>query len=527
MNTLSVNLRYRPIKFGWCIKKADFAGLRRAVKLSFTMWGGCYNPIIPIDDTELANALISLFRVDALAPTSDDEEVRAFIKTYKHLPWPLIGDDFFVEGLSGRKQARVVDICHPIEKLHEEYFRSNPNPHPLIDVIKWDTEDPLADVLLLSFGTVPDAAEVGMDYLGLARERLWGTPAVISNGGDLPPLEFERMSVASLNKSYLRRHYLIRNQLDNGGLYVGQANDFEDLVTFWNLRAADIEVRFHDPSHAGRFRISNQVWTNNLIRTYGEDRDFIGIALWHRRKMQISDHPEVGARVMDRAVVDQLWSGLNIQVPLMYFSEGSTLASVSDLGERPHISFSLTGQPFSQDRGGYDENYVLSVSPVGGLFNERATLHAPFLPPLNRFYGENCHFAGNKARAEPDGLGIIIPSTMTALTLRSMSVAELIAQVFESVGIEAAPSKPGLVGATLIRQMGGLDGCRTFKIAGVRTLIENFRPDQSFSRACAMQTIHGQSTNHPLSSYQWLYIEPRKSGSSLTRQKNSTSERPL
>ena len=36
------------------------------------------------------------------------------------------------------------------------------------------------------------------------------------------------------------------------------------------------------------------------------------------------------------------------------------------------------------------------------------------------------------------------------------------------VGIAASPSKPGLIASTLIRQMGGLDGCRPFKIAGVR-----------------------------------------------------------
>jgi hypothetical protein len=64
--------------------------------------------------------------------------------------------------------------------------------------------------------------------------------------------------------------------------------------------------------------------------------------------------------------------------------------------------------------------------------------------------------------------------------------------------------------------MGGLDGCRPFKIAGVRNLIENHKPEQSFDRGCAMQTIMGKGTTNPLSNYQYLYIEPREPGSELT-----------
>src|ERR1700731_2710171 len=109
MHTVSINLRYRPLRFGWCVKKGDFAALRRAGKLSFTMWGGCFNPIIPTDDPTLGDALIRLFRVDALAPASDQEDVRAFIKKYKHLPWPLMGDEHFADDMRDKKRPRVVD----------------------------------------------------------------------------------------------------------------------------------------------------------------------------------------------------------------------------------------------------------------------------------------------------------------------------------------------------------------------------------------------------------------------------------
>ncbi len=37
--------------------------------------------------------------------------------------------------------------------------------------------------------------------------------------------------------------------------------------------------------------------------------------------------------------------------------------------------------------------------------------------------------------------------------------------------------------------MGGLQGCRVFKIKGVRKLIESFEPFQSFERSAAMDLI--------------------------------------
>lgn len=517
MQTVSVNLRYRPLRFGWCVKKGDFAALRRAVKLSFTMWGGCFNPIIPIDDSALGEALIRLFRVDALAPTSDHDDVRNFIKKYKHLPWPFIGDELFENDMRGEKRARVVDISHPIEKLYEDHFRNNPNPQPGIDLVRWDVEDPLADMLLLSFGGVPDASEAGMDYLALAGQWLFGISAIIVNGAELPLLNVERMTLHSLNQAFLRRHSAVRNYWDHPGFYIGQADNFDDLVTFWNLRTADIRLKFHDVRYPERFRTVNAFWSDKLTKTLGVDRDFYGIALWHRREQEIANRAAFGARVQDCAVDDAIWNGGNVRVPYMFFGGSTTLASVGEGGETPDITFALTGQPFSQEAGGHDQHYVLSIRPVVGLFDKgSATLHTPFIPELNEFYGRHCHYVWNEARAEPDGLGIITSTITTDLSLQSMSVLQLIAQVFESVGIEATPSKAGLVGTTLIRQMGGLHGCRPFKVAGVRKLIENFRPDESFSRACAMQTIFGRDTDRPLSSYQWLFIEPRKDGSTLT-----------
>ncbi len=91
MYTLSVTVRYRPIRIGWCVRKEDFEAFRNALKLTFTMWGGHFNPIIPIDDFKLASQLVQLFRVDVLLPASTGKDIQKFIERFPHalppVPW--------------------------------------------------------------------------------------------------------------------------------------------------------------------------------------------------------------------------------------------------------------------------------------------------------------------------------------------------------------------------------------------------------------------------------------------------------
>ena len=52
MDTLRVNICYRPLRVGWAIKSHDFDAFRKAVKYSHALWGGQFNPIIFVDKFE-------------------------------------------------------------------------------------------------------------------------------------------------------------------------------------------------------------------------------------------------------------------------------------------------------------------------------------------------------------------------------------------------------------------------------------------------------------------------------------------
>jgi hypothetical protein len=92
------------------------------------MWGGRYNPIIPVDDRETAEALVKLFRVDDLVRMSSDSVVVDFIAAHNHLASPIMGGELFVPTMPSGKALAVVDIGHPAIRLYEQFFRNNPKP---------------------------------------------------------------------------------------------------------------------------------------------------------------------------------------------------------------------------------------------------------------------------------------------------------------------------------------------------------------------------------------------------------------
>jgi hypothetical protein len=163
MNTLSVRLRYRPLRLGWCVLKGDMESFRRSVRLSFTMWGGRYNPIIVVDDREIAEALVKLFRVDVLVQVSQGSAVGDFVQAHNYyLPSPMIGGGLFMPAMPSGKVPLIVDIRHPVIRLHEQFFRNNPTPESGLDLYEWEVDDPLADVLLCSYGEFPSTDAVAV-----------------------------------------------------------------------------------------------------------------------------------------------------------------------------------------------------------------------------------------------------------------------------------------------------------------------------------------------------------------------------
>ena len=115
----------------------------------------------------------------------------------------------------------------------------------------------------------------------------------------------------------------------------------------------------------------------------------------------------------------------------------------------------------------------------------------PRIAELNEYYGFNYHFLGFHVRAQKDGIGIFGHTYSDSLTLHPISPDKVIVELFKVFGIIASLSQPGLLAKRLIAQMGGLQDCRAFKIAGVRNLLKEIGLGADVTRSTSIETISG------------------------------------
>lgn len=208
----------------------------------------------------------------------------------------------------------------------------------------------------------------------------------------------------------------------NPGLYVGAADDFTDIVDFWNLRAADIDLVFYDPGYEVRLGGLKNSYLAFLCAGPEDPNDWSDRpAVWSKTHGTL-DLKEIGPKLMGCTVCDATWNGLSVKPPLMFIDEKSVLASVSEDEQVPSFSFQLPEKPFFDELELHNQKVIVSMRPVSDISrSEKSTFKIPYLPELNNYYGYKAHFIPPEAHAEAGGLGIVTDITTQDVTIRALS----------------------------------------------------------------------------------------------------------
>ena len=111
-------------------------------------------------------------------------------------------------------------------------------------MLSWSTEDdPLADAFLALFGGYPDPAEVGLDYAQIVSQATTAVEIPIAPDGTVPQDILDHPGINQICRLALKPYNSDANWIFPG-LYAGDANNSEDLVNFWNLRACGMGLIF-------------------------------------------------------------------------------------------------------------------------------------------------------------------------------------------------------------------------------------------------------------------------------------------
>ena len=406
METTRVDICYRPLRIAWAIHSDDREAFRDAVRFTHTLWGGRFNPIVMVDRREEAEAIVELFRADVIIPVGEPEQVNEFAKHFPHLITPFFPNTF--KEMREATSAQVLDIHNALDS-----WRDTPEWKAIdekgVRRFVWDDDDPLRDSLLLQYGAYP-AQDSGIPYPVILSQARAVIDCRIENGAAIPIDVLEHPSLGYLARHGLRRHYTVRPGWDHAGFFVGDAANINDLVCFWNLRAADIQLQFVDPAHLNRYATVKPEYERRTLASLArfDEQHRRNLGVWSRAEiiedaLKLFDgQPLVACRVTDRF----FWNGGAVRPPMMIFGEASSLGVFGQELNKPKVSFSLDDKPFCGESWFFNQVLVASVKLYGG--DAQHSFDPPYVPEWNEFFARRMHFIYNRLRIEPERIGIII-----------------------------------------------------------------------------------------------------------------------
>jgi hypothetical protein len=116
METTRVDICYRPVRIAWAIQSGDYESFRRAVRLTHTLWGGRFDPIVVVDRPEEAKQIIERFRADIIWSVGDAAAVKEFPRQFPHLINPFFPDRLFLPEKDRPTRAHLLDILQAMEE---------------------------------------------------------------------------------------------------------------------------------------------------------------------------------------------------------------------------------------------------------------------------------------------------------------------------------------------------------------------------------------------------------------------------
>ncbi|MCK5145323.1 hypothetical protein KAR48_01130 [bacterium] len=523
MDTVGVNINYRPLRIAWAIHSEDFDSFRKIVRYSHVLWGGLYSPVLFVDCPDQAQQIIELFRVDFILPIGDFDGVQEFPKNYPHLMKPF-HEPFIFNKSKGPFEfySRVLDIRNTLDFLRNDVDWRSSVPEKF-QIFDWNEDDPLADLFLMMLGALPAEEEVGYNYLHTLEQTSKFEHYSIDNTSSIPLACIEKPSLSKLVNWGLRlKPYAHERYWNQSGIFIGKVDSLDDLVCFWNLRACNIRILFVDVNYIERFEDILPVWEQDIRESqineiFDDNRLLVRFCSLEEKEIPIAFRSE---EYVSKLLHSVSWNGLNVHAPGVFLKSSSALGVVSSSEGRPQVDFSLANKPFSEAPKFHFQLLVASVPLISRYYDEAEhSFVVPYYPELNEYFARNVHFEYDKLRVEPDSVGIIIRATQSEAFLRSLNVLELTQKIFNSIGYQVNLSYAGLMAKQLLSRLGGLQGGRVFKIPGVRRLFKESSIDESIKKKVALIKIGEKDPSRPevsFADHSFLFIEKRSRSEDLS-----------
>lgn len=524
MPIATLSTKYRPVRIGFLVRAGVTADVVRAAELSSLLSGGGYNAIIPVptspEEEELAKGLIHVLRPDVLHPIADSPEVQAFARRWPFLRDPLhYADDLFYEDWRTKKRkVAYLDILGPALNQWFRAYRTVPDDfRSNVALFSWKDEDPLATLFTMQYGKFPDDLDLKDDFRATFRGALRASDVVLAPEEPVPGAAATLVGPIAFGRSILRATG--GSWVDAPGLFVGRASNPDDLVSFWNLRAAGRDLAFLGLDAIERLRDSVGSFLNwcDSIPSPGNP-DFARIPVCYSCSDEeledaLSSFPTRKPKSRFRSGPG-LWNGLNVQSVELCFDWQTSTATIEPAYGKYMVTVALPEKRFIREvvdeRPEVTEQLIaVSFELFSELYYDDYTLRVPDIPELTEFYSRAICTDPWRLRVSRRGFALLVRLSDENERLYPVSKQDVLTQVLRHAGIESKPSQPGILCSAIISSMGDrdpLEACRVFKIRGVRRLIKSLANGKALT---LRDTVKAITEDGGFKGFDTLYIEGR------------------
>lgn len=487
-------LDYRPVRIGWVIPDRDAVRLATAAAWNSCLWGGRYNPIIPVHDAALASQLVKTFAIDLLISIDETESTRAFIDRF-----PYLAINRWRQSIFEGRRSEFADIRHIVRRI---VAHQDKQAESQLIVPTWEPADALHSLFSVLFGSYPQPNDQISDYKGGLRKALNVPEKPIPVAEEIPREMIEGIPPIALTAYDMTRQRDPSGWL-NPAIVLGSSTNFDDLALFWNLRAAGATVCFYDEAQAARLKPFANAFLDKLRRsaTSGAAR----VNFWTRQDKRPDENWRPDLELGDMSAEfcngrgDGVWKGLDLQSnrPQFSFWHRDVVPSYMETDGKAEASFALPDRPFDDDDvRSLSQKFVVVVDAKQyGLSPDRDLIfETPFVPQMNEFYGRNFYHDYDAVRSQQGSLDKGAVGIITAISTQRMQISayrtfDWLTHFFALSKLAVERSEPGLRCKRLISQIGGLQDCRVLKVRGVRNLLRKYGVDESFTRTGAIEAI--------------------------------------
>jgi hypothetical protein len=479
MESISVRQRVRPTRYAFIVRPGDRNSFLTAVSLNSVLWGGMFNPVVPLGPEAEVGAWLGAFDPEHLVNLTGEDLPPHLAAGFK---WRIHSSEEIVRDAQDRRRRRFnigVGMGAVLRFIHDTELRgATGRSRAAIVTNVPEPWQPYAAAVFGTFDHLPGPpVDVASSYkaLAMAGDVAFDPDADADYAASIFPIG---------TTGYGIRRFGGWQSFSSHIVYVGNHQELGDLAEFWNIRASGREVWFVPAANyrnhrtmieravkAGQYdinpRVRNRVVLQKAVgvpaEVFNEIRDWIGgLGL-----TEIMAH--VG-RPPFRVPGDDDFIGWGISD--LEASSGDEQSILSDGRMTP---IKLMAPPFLDKEERFAEHeWTIELRISNPYSSEELTCQLPKAPGAEDLV-RSLIVGGRLGDVRLGHNGIVVGTESHRDTVypNPVKTSDVFRMLLEkATGLKVVPSQAGRYAEQIIKKMGSLQfNCRVFNFRGVREVI--------------------------------------------------------